>query len=340
MPVNFGIIGYGTMASTCHRKVIESVPGARLLAVCDRVPARREAARADGAERTYASLGAMLKDPDIHVVSICTPSHSHVHIGLKIAAAGKHILTEKPAARTAAELKKMIAAARRHGVLFTVFHNRRFDQDFLAAKRIVRQKMVGKVIAVEARWHLYGSTAGFGTKDYYQKWREMKRYGGGILLDLGVHRLDQVNQLAPGKPDQVFAAIRGGVWAKDCDDYAMGLVHFDDGMMAQVEVSGLTTVRLPTWRIIGTRGMAVSNAEKKRFEIYLGRGYKPTRTLSLSKPSRWDTVYRSMVAAIRDRRKKPVVDPESVVTTMQLIDAYRQSARTGRSAAVRGPRVK
>jgi len=340
MAVEFGIVGYGAMVSQYHRQLIEKVPGAHLLAVCDITPARREAAGADGVERVYAHLPAMLADDDIDVVVIATPSHSHVDIGLKAARAGKHILTEKPAARTAAELRKMISAARRAGVIFTVFHNRRWDADFQAAKRIVRQKMVGDVVAVEARWQLYGSAVGFGTKDFKPEWREMRRYGGGILLDLGVHMLDQIHEMVPGRPAEVFAAVRGGVWAKDCDDYASGIIRFDDGLVAHVEASGLTKVSLPRYRIIGTRGMAVSNAATKCFELYLGKADAPRRTISFASPDRWDTVYRRLVAAVKDRRKKPAVDPESVVTTMQLIDAYRESSKTGRSVTLRGPRVK
>jgi predicted dehydrogenase len=340
MAVNFALIGYGRMATLAHEPLIRKTAGARLLAVFDVTPSRREAARQAGIERVYATLPALLKDPDVQCVTICTPSHSHVAFGTKAARAGKHVITEKPAARSAAEWRRMIALARRAGVLLTVFHNRRWDSDFLVARDIVRRRLVGDVIAVEARWQGYGSAASFGVKDFFPKWRELRHYGGGTLLDLGVHLLDQVNQMAPGRPDQVYATVRGGIWAQDCDDYASGIVHFDDGMVAHVEASAITAVKLPRWRIIGTRGMAVSNAETKRMELYLGKADKPTRTISYDRPNDWGAVYRSMVAAIRDRRKKPAVDPQSVVTTMQLIDAYRESSRTGRSVAIRGPRAK
>ncbi|NIA21687.1 MAG: Gfo/Idh/MocA family oxidoreductase, partial [Anaerolineaceae bacterium] len=293
-----------------------------------------------GVERVYSSLAAMLKDPDIDAVSIATPSHNHCPLAVQVARAGKHVLSEKPVSRSAAELRKTIATIRKTGLLLTVYHNRRFDSDFLAAKKIVRRKMVGEVILFEGRWHLYGSAAGFGVKEYNQKWRETKRFGGGILLDLGVHMLDQLNQLAPGKPTQVFSTMAGGVWARDCDDLASGMVKFDDGMTALIEVSSLSKVKLPRYRITGTKGMAVSNPEKKRMDIYLGDTKRPTSSVSFDSPNMGIKVYRSFVAAIRDRKKKLGVDPESVVTTMQLIDAYVRSARTGRSVAISGPRTK
>lgn len=340
MAVNFAIIGFGRMAESCHLPIIQKLSGARLLAAWDVTAARREAAEAAGIERVYTSLAALLKDKDVQAVSVCTPSHSHVKIGLRAIRAGKHVLTEKPAARSAAELTKLIAAARRAGVLLTVFHNRRYDPDFMVAQRIVRSRMVGDVIAIEARWQGYGSAAPFGTPAYKQSWREMKRFGGGTLLDLGVHMLDQIHEMVPGRPTEVFATVRGGVWAKDCDDFASGMVRFDDGLVAFVEASAITSRKLPRYRIIGTRGMAESNAEAKRFDLFIGRDAKPTKTLSFDFPRRWDTVYRSLVAAISGRREAPAVEPASVVTTMQLIDAYVESSRTGRSVTIRGPRTK
>ncbi|HOI54590.1 MAG TPA: Gfo/Idh/MocA family oxidoreductase, partial [Phycisphaerae bacterium] len=224
MTINFGIVGFGRMAGLAHKPNIDATAGAKLLAVCDITPARRDAAREAGIPRVYASLAELLADKDIDAVSVATPSHNHCKIALEIARAGKHVLSEKPVARSADELKKTIAAIRKTRKLFTVYHNRRFDADFLAAKKIVHQKLVGDVVLFEGRWHLYGSAAGFGVKEYNQKWRETKRFGGGILLDLGVHMLDQLNQLAIGKPTDVFATTFGGVWAKDCDDLATGMI--------------------------------------------------------------------------------------------------------------------
>lgn len=340
MTVNFGIIGYGKMATICHKGIIDKLPGAKLLAVCDATESRREVAKADGVERIYSALPDLLKDQDVQVVVICTPSHSHVKIGIQAAKAGKHILTEKPAAQTAADWQKLVAAAKRCKVILSVFHNRRWDQDFMAARKIVRQKLVGDVITIEARWQGYGSAAGFGVKDYNQKWREMKKFGGGTLLDLGVHMLDQINQITDAKPDQVTAVVRGGVWSQDCDDFCSGMVHFDNGLVAFVEASAITKVKLPRYRILGTKGIAVHNAEKKTMDIYLGDAAEPTKSIDISQPNEWHQVYRGLVKAVKDRRQKPSVTPESVVTTMQLIDAYRTSSRTGRSVAIRGPREK
>lgn len=336
MAVNFAIVGFGRMAESCHKEIIESIRGAKLLAVCDTTPARREAAEAAGVERVYSTLSQLLKDEDVDAVTICTPSHNHMQIARQVAKAGKHIVSEKPVARTVEELKKMIAAAKRAGVYFTVFHNRRFDQDFLAAKKIVQKGMVGDVVSIEAHWHVYGGGVGFGTPEYNQRWRVMKKYGGGVLMDLGVHMLDQMNQITDARPKYVYAFNRGGVWAKDCDDFSTGIVRFDNDMIARVEASGLSKVKLPRWRITGTKGMAVGNAENKSFDLYIGDTNTPTKQLSYDKPRQWDKVYSSLVSAITRKNCEPAVSPESVVTTMRLIEAYQESSKTGKSVQLRG----
>ncbi|HOI55331.1 MAG TPA: hypothetical protein PLP01_08800, partial [Phycisphaerae bacterium] len=98
--------------------------------------------------------------------------------------------------------------------------------------------------------------------------------------------------------------------------------------------------KLPRYRITGTKGMAVFNAEKKCFDLYLGNTDTPTKTVPADKPNMGINVYKGFVAAIRGDRSKLAVTPESVVTTMQLIDAYVKSNRTGKSVAITGPRVK
>lgn len=341
MAVNFGIIGYGTMARTCHRQLIGKTRGAKLLAVCDVTEACRKKAEEDGVERIYSSLSQLLKDDDVEVVVICTPSHNHVSLGTKVAAAGKHVMVEKPAARTAAELRKMIDAARKSGVLFTVFHNRRWDTDFLTARKIIDQKMIGDLVNVEARWIGYGSGVGFGTKDYNQKWRIQKQYGGGILMDLGVHLLDQVNQMIPGKPENLFGTMYGGVLeGSTVDEYASCMLRFDSGVTALMETSSISVSRLPRYRLLGTKGMAVVNDADKTFDVFIGSNDKPKKRLSLARPNPWQQLYKELAAAVQDRRRKLPVDPESVVTTMQLIDAVRKSARSGKSVKLTGPRAK
>jgi len=340
MTVNFGIVGFGKMAEICHKGILEKTPGAKLLAVWDITETRREAAAKAGVPRIYSSLSQLLKDREVEAVSICTPSNSHVKLGIQAMRAGKHVLVEKPAAQTAAELRRLIAAAKRTRRKLTVFHNRRFDPDFLVARDILRRRLVGDVVAIETRWHMYGSTSTFAVPDYKQDWRNLKRFGGGFLMDLGVHLLDQLNQITAARPHHVFGLLRGTVFARDCDDYASGFVVFEDGLIAQMETGALMNVKLPRWRIIGTKGMAVSNGETKAMDLYIGKTDKPTRSMSFSWPNKWGEVYRTFAAAIKDPKKRPVVEAESVVTTMQLIDAYRESSRTGRSVLITGARAK
>ncbi len=335
MPVNFAIIGYGRIAEVAHKPLLDSLPGAKLLAVADITEARRQAAREAGIERVYPTAAAMLKDPDVDAVVVATPSHNR-RLAVQAAKAGKHVMVEKPASRSADEWKKTVAAVRKEGVALTVFHNRRFDPDFMACQEIVRKKLVGDIISIEFRWEMYGNGAGFGVKEYNPGWRTLRKYGGGILLDLGVHMLDQIVHLGAGKPTEVFAKVCGGVHAGDCDDLAWGMIKFDSGAMAVVEVNGLASVKLPRYRITGTKGMAIINTEGKCIDLYIGKTETPTRSISFDKPRKWNSIYRSFMDVIRGKKKELAVTPESVMNTMAMIDAYRESSKVGRSVRLRG----
>ena len=337
MPVNFGIIGYSKIAEVAHKPLIAKLAGARLLAVADITEARRKTALEHGIPRAYATVAELLADKDVQAIVICTPSHSHCALALQAAKAGKHVMIEKPASLTAAELKKTIAAIRKLGVHLTVFHNRRFDPDFVACQQIVSRKMIGDLIRVEMRWEMYGNGVGFGVKEYNPAWRASRKFGGGVLLDLGVHMLDQIVHLSPERrPREVFASVCGGVHAGDCDDMACGMILFDDGLMAVMEVNGLAKVKLPRYRLFGTRGMAVINAEAKTMDIYLGDTETPSRSISFDKPRKCNTIYRSFVDVIQGKKKELAVTADSVVATMELVDAYRASSKSGRSVRLSG----
>lgn len=336
MAVNFGIIGYSRIAEVAHKPLMAATRGANLLAVADITEARRKAALDQGIPRAYATVAGLLKDPDVDAVVICTPSHSHCKLAIQAAKAGKHVIIEKPASLNAADLRKTIAAVRKLGVQMTVFHNRRFDPDFMACQQVVNRKMVGDLISIEMRWEMYGNGVTFGVKEYNPGWRAMKRFGGGVLLDLGVHMLDQLVHLAPGKPKQVFANVRGGVHDGDCDDLASGMIRFDDGVMATMEVNSLLKYKLPRYRILGSKGVAVINTETKCIDVYVGDTATPTRSVSYDKPRKWNTIYRSFIDVIEGKKKELAVTPESVLLTMELVDAYRASSRAGRSVGVDG----
>ncbi len=337
--VNFAIIGYGRVVEKYHRQLVEATPGAYLLAVQDITKSRREAARVDGVPRVYSSLDELFKDKDVHAVSITTPPHTHLEIAVKAAKAGKHIICEKPAALSFADYKKMMAAIEDAKVVFTVFHNRRFDPDYMVANEIIQNKMVGDLISIEKRHQRYNSLANWGVEDFNPAWRVLKDFGGGVLYDMGPHVLDQIGNISIGEPESVFAQARGGVREGDCDDWFLGIIRFNGVATVLVEVGNIIRIHIPHWRILGTKGIAYGDEETRTFELYIGDSSVPAEKIQYNELNKnfigdWGRIYSSFVDVIQNRSKSLAVPPETVVTTMKLLDAFRESISTGRSVTL------
>ena len=126
----------------------------------------------------------MLSNADINVVMISTPNPSHLEMVEKAAAAGKHIICEKPAAMTLEQFDRMVEVTEKAGVLFTVHQQRRWDRDFRIMKEVYDRRMVGEPYVIKSQ--LYGFNGNM------HDWHVYPEMGGGMLYDWGVHLIDQI----------------------------------------------------------------------------------------------------------------------------------------------------
>ena len=209
--------------------------------------ARQEWARAQGF-RAYESYEAILADGDVDIVLIATPNHLHKDEAIRAMRAGKHVLCEKPVMITSDELEDVMAVARETGKVFYPRQNRRWDQDYLIIKKIFDDKMVGDVFNIESRVH--------GSRGIPGDWRGVKEYGGGMMLDWGVHLLDRILDMVGGKVTKVFASMTH-ITNADCDDGFKMHMTFESGITAVIEVGTCNFINLPLWYIAGTQGTAV-----------------------------------------------------------------------------------
>ena len=180
--IGFAVIGYGGMGSH-HVRLARLQQRGRLapLGVFDIKQARQAAARKAGL-KAYESREALLSDPAVELVTVATPNDVHKEIVIDARRHGKHVICEKPVAMCSADLEEMIAVANETGKLFTVHQNRRWDPDYRTAKAVLDSNTLGKVYNVENRVH--------GSRGVPGDWRALKVYGGGMLLDWGIHMLD------------------------------------------------------------------------------------------------------------------------------------------------------
>lgn len=243
---NIAIVGYGGMGSW-HAKLLKSMPEARLCGVYDINPTRCKAALRAGI-RAYDSYRELLNDPEVELLIVAVPNDVHKELSILAMDAGKNVICEKPVALSSGELEEMISAAERNGVLFTVNQNRRWDEDYLIAKQLYNLQTLGKVFHMESRVH--------GSRGIPGDWRNTKQHGGGMVLDWGVHLLDQIMMLIPHKPQSVYASL-SHVTNEEVDDGFQILLHYENGLSCLVEVGTSNFINLPRWYIQGENGTAV-----------------------------------------------------------------------------------
>jgi len=334
MTINVGIIGFGRIGAE-HAHWIAATRDLRAVAVVDPTPARRALAETRGL-RAYAELEPLLADPSIDAVLVASPTAMHFEHATRALAAGKHVMIEKPMALDLPQARQLVHDARWRNRVLSVFHNRRWDIDYLTVKDAIGAQTLGRIINVESRICQWASCVGPAAREWRPNWRNEAEFGGGGLYDWGSHLIDQLWRLLwPAKPLRVFAQLRGNVWSRDCDDFARVVIDFDSGAVGLVEINTTTTRPLPRWHIDGTAGSADSPTSLKYdtnewAKLYItpadgspGR-FAPRATGRLSESDLW----RRFAAAIRGEAA-PAVRAESVLPTMCLLDAARLSSRNG-----------
>lgn len=240
------VIGYGGMGKH-HTQRVAKVEGLALKGVYDIKPERNEVARHDGLY-AYPSYEAVLDDKDVDLVIVAVPNDRHITVCEQAMNSGKHVVCEKPVSLTSAEFLDMVDCSEKNNVVFTVNQNRRWDRDYLTAKKIYDEKTLGPVFNVESRVH--------GSRGIPGDWRNKKRYGGGMVLDWGVHLIDQVMQMI-NLPIETVQAQFFYVSNEECEDGFKLLIEYKGGMKSHVEVGTSNFINLPRWYILGENGSAV-----------------------------------------------------------------------------------
>ena len=248
MKIKLGIIGFGGMGKW-HA---ENAPraGVEIAAVCDIDEVKQKEAIEKG-YKLYKTADELLDDEEVNTVILTVPNYLHKEMCIKAAAAGKNVITEKPAAMTVAELDEMEEACKKAGVFFTSHQNRRWDKDMLIVKKAVEDKMLGNTFTIESKLH-----SGNG---YMHEWHLYKKYGGGMIYDWGVHLIDQILFMLPGaKIKSLYADIKN-VLHEEVDDYFKIIMKFDNGITAHIELSTYILKYQPRWLAAGDKGTLIVN---------------------------------------------------------------------------------
>jgi scyllo-inositol 2-dehydrogenase (NADP+) len=258
-----GLIGYGFAGRVFHAPLIASVPGLALRRISCSDPA---GPRRDFPDAQWnADPQAMLADPDIDLVVIATPNVHHFPLARAALEAGKHVVVEKPFVVAIAEGEALIALARERGRLISVFHNRRWDSDFLTVRKLVETGRLGKVYRYEAQFDRF-------VPAIKPRWREEAAPGAGVLFDLGAHLIDQALQLF-GLPQAVFADIARQRPGAQVDDYFQLLLDYGD-VKISLHASRLVREPGPRYQVHGLGGSFIKYGLDTQ-EAALLRGERP-----------------------------------------------------------------
>jgi len=249
-PLGCAVIGYGPLHhfGWAHAAWIEATPDLRLVAVCDRDPARTAAAKeAFPHVRTCQDVTEVWRDPEVELVSIVTPHFTHGPLTIQALEAGKHVVVEKAMCLNVAEATAMIDAAQRAGRMLAVHHNRRHDGNFRRIKQLVQSGAIGDVFHIEL-------SAG-GYSEFRHGWYSDKEQSGGAFFFWGPHAVDWVLDLIPERIAGVNGFFHKLVWHNvSTEDQTRALLRFENGAVADVTWSQIAAVGKPLWRILGTQG--------------------------------------------------------------------------------------
>ena len=332
------LVGYGGMG-VWHNNLLERIEELELVGVYDIREERCELARSSGVY-AYGSLEELLADERVEIVTVIIPNHLHKDVCIQAMRAGKHVVCEKPVALNHAELEEMIAVSKECGVLFTAHQNRRWDEDYRTARYIYENALLGKTFRIESRVH--------GSRGIPGDWRNQKKFGGGMVLDWGVHLLDQIMQMVNRKVLSIYATL-SYVTNENCDDGFTVTIRFEGDVTVVVEVGTSHFIRLPRWYILGENGSAqidnfavngkivmVSDREK-RDAVPVATAAGLTKTMA---PRTADTIqeyplpkqnadvrefYRNVIRACYGEEAQ-LVKHEELLRVMKLMEAVFESA--------------
>ena len=328
--IRVGLAGYGLAGSVFHAPMIRA---------CDRMELSGVLTSRDLAERA-GSIDELFERSDLVVVA--TPNRTHFEIAAAALNSGKHVVVDKPFTVTIEEADALVALANERGRLLSVFHNRRWDGDFLTVQRILPE--LGELMLFEAHWDRFRPAIKRG-------WRETPEPGSGLFSDLGPHLIDQALLLF-GIPDAIAADIIGQRSEARVDDYFDVTLHYGPRRVC-LSSSSLVADARPRFAAHGTAGSFVKyGLDPQEAQLKSGRGPHDvgfgvderdgvltlpdgTRGRVRTERGNYLAFYEAVAAALLDGAPPPVA-PRQARDGLLLIDLARRAAAEGRTLAVPG----
>ena len=328
--MNFGIIGYGTIART-HAQVIGSIPDAKLAAIAARTPEKARTAGKTHGCAFYTDYRELLKRDDVDIVTICAPAALHLPMALDAAAAGKHCIVEKPIEINEERSLRVIDAFDRRGLTLSVIFQHRFDPVSQLLKDAIGRGAFGKLNYGTAK------TIWFRDEDYYRAtvWRgAWDGDGGGALMNQAIHSIDLLQYLMGpveavcGKCDTLYHR------EIETEDIGAALLRFKSGAIGVIE--GMTLAwpglysEVSVFGQLGSAGIrndalehyGVQAGKDARFEALLEQGQEDG-----SKHPSFVRQYLDVIDAVKRGRPPAVTGQEGLKSVRLIMGIYESSQK-------------
>lgn len=336
--IKVGLIGYGYAGATFHAPVLTSVPDMMLYGINTSQPDKVRQHWPDAL--IYSTSGALVKDPAIDLIVIASPNQTHYSLAKQALLNGKHVVIDKPFTVTSSEAQALIDLAEQQKCILSVYHNRRWDGDFLTLQKLINEQTLGHIVNIESRFDRFRPTP-------KNRWRESNEMGSGLLYDLGPHLIDQALVLA-GLPKAIFAETAIQRENGQNIDFFQIIFYYDK---LRISLSAGCLVKTPTLRFIvhGTRGSYIKYGLDPQ-ETMLKKGYTPlspewgmdissgfiqlendeeTHQEIENLPGCYEAYYHGIADAIRHHTSPPVLAKEAFNTVL-LIELALQSVEEKR----------
>lgn len=307
------LVGRGLAGRCFHEPFLRTTPGLELVDVVG----------SDGAGSVWDAR------PDL--VVLATPNDTHVPLATEAVRRGVAVVVDKPLGRTEQETAPLVALAEEAGVPLGVFHNRRWDGDFLTARDLLAEGALGELVLWESRFERWRPEVGDPVKE---------RNRGGVLLDLGPHLVDQA-LVAAGQVRSVHAVVRAMRPGAVLDDDVQVTLQHVSGAVSLLVISALASQPGPRFRLLGTAGSWVKHGMDGQEARLRGDSEEPevpedggllgaapdARRLP-ARPGDWGAFYAGVAACLAGEGPMPVTGREGLAV-LRVLDAARTSARTG-----------
>jgi scyllo-inositol 2-dehydrogenase (NADP+) len=265
--ISVGIIGLGRSGWSIHANTIQQHPNFKVTAVADPQPERQKEAIDTFGCAAYNTPSELMADPNVELVVVATPSHTHGSLSIEALKAGKHVLVEKPMAQNTAEADEMLECARANGKTITAYQPRRVGAEFVKLQEIMDSNVLGPIHLIKIQVHGYQRR---------RDWQTLKKFAGGMLNNLGAHYIDQGLALAGGEWNDLFVDMRHIASAGDADDHVKVVFRGANGIVVDIEITtAAATPTPPHWTLMGKYGALTGSLSKFNWKYYDPNAVEP-----------------------------------------------------------------